>query len=584
MSVEANSNSQYDLIIRGGMIIDGSGNEPFEGDIGVRDGRVVKVGKVDGAGKRTIDAEGKLVTPGFVDIHTHFDGQATWENRMEPSSGHGVTTVVTGNCGVGFAPCRPDDHDKLIKVMEGVEDIPDLVMAEGLPWNWETFPEYLDALEEREFDVDIGTQIAHSPIRVYVMGDRGANHDASTPAEREQMAAIVTDAIKAGALGVSTSRSSGHRLKDGTLAPSVSTEVDELLALAGGLREAKTGVFQMISEMLADPEEEAAVIRTIADAAERPLSFTVFQAPFNESNNGWKILLAQAEDANANGAKIKGQTFVRPIGVMMGLTLSLNPFVNRPSYKAIEDLALEERVQIMRDPEFKSKILAEESVPDPQSTVNYIVSQSEYFFRMGDPPNYAPPLEERLVERAKAAGMSFENFAYDQFLEDDGRALFYLPGANYVDGNLDACRTMMLHPDSVFGLGDGGAHYGFICDASWPTFALTYWGRDVDEKEKLELPWLIAQMTRNPAETVGLLDRGILAPGMKADINIIDFDRLHLHAPYVTRDLPAGGRRLKQKADGYVATILNGVVTYENDVSTGALPGRLVRGAQLPVQ
>jgi N-acyl-D-aspartate/D-glutamate deacylase len=578
--------TDYDLIIRGGRIIDGSGNEPYCGDVAIRDGRIVAVcdgrvgaaGRIDGSARRTINADGKIVTPGFVDIHTHYDGQATWENRLTPSCDHGVTTVVTGNCGVGFAPVRPADHDKLIKVMEGVEDIPEIVMAEGISWNWETFPEYLDALGKRQFDVDVGTQIAHSPIRVYVMGERGVHHAASTPEERERMSEIVTEAIRAGALGVSTSRSSGHRLKNGELAPSVSTEADELLALARGLRTADAGVFQMISEIVAPTKDEAAIMRSIASEAGRPLSFTLLQASgYGES---WRELLSAVEAANADGLQMRGQVFVRPIGVMMGLDLSLHPFMTRPSYRAIAHLPLAERVRIMRDPEFKEKILAEDAVPDPQPMNNMLIAQTANLFRMQDPVDYAPPPEARLDVRAEAAGVKLENFAYDVLLEEDGRAILYLPGANYVGGNLDAVREMMAHPDTVFGLGDGGAHYGFICDASWPTFALTHWVREVNADQRFALPWIVSELTRKPAEAVGLLDRGLIAEGMKADVNIIDLDRLTLYAPHTVYDLPAGGRRMKQKAGGYVATIVSGVVTYENGEATGALPGRLVRGAR----
>lgn len=568
--------SDYDIVIRNGLIVDGSGNAPFAGDVAIRDGLIAAVGKVSGSGREEIDAASKLVTPGFVDIHTHYDGQVTWENRLMPSSNHGTTTVVTGNCGVGFAPCRPADRLKLVKVMEGVEDIPEIVMTEGIPWNWETFPEYMDALAGRQFDVDVAVQVPHSPLRVYVMGDRGVNLDASTDADRAEMTRLVTEAIEAGAIGVSTSRSLNHRAKDGRPAPSVHTAVDEVLALAQGLANAQAGVFQIITEMSEPPEKEMAIVQRIAEVAQRPVSFTLSQIP--EAPDSWRGLVAGMERANAAGCRVRGQIHERPVGVLLGLELSLNPLSTRPSYKAIAHLPLEERVAIMRDPAFKARVLTEESEPDPVPLANRLIGSVELMFALGADPDYAPPREMQIGNRARAMGVSPLSLAYDLMLEQDGHAILCLPGANFVSGTLKEVREMMEHPDTVIALGDGGAHYGVICDAGYPTHLLTHWGRNVPEEERFPIEWIITALTRRPAETVGLTDRGLIAPGMKADLNVIDHARLKLHPPRPVYNLPAGGRRLQQRADGYEVTIVNGVVTYREGEPTGALPGRLVRG------
>ncbi|WP_176593358.1 amidohydrolase family protein [Sphingobium sp. EM0848] len=568
---------EYDVIIRGGLIVDGSGGAPFTGDVAIRNGLIATIGMVEGKGAREIDASGKLVTPGFVDIHTHYDGQVTWEHRLMPSSNHGTTTVVTGNCGVGFAPCRPDDRLKLVKVMEGVEDIPEIVMTEGIPWNWESFPEYMDALAARSFDVDVAVQIPHSPLRVYVMGDRGVNHDASSEADRAEMTRLVAEAVRRGAVGVSTSRSLNHRAKDGKPAPSVQTAVDEVLALAQGLAEAGAGVFQIITEMSEPPEQEMAIIQRIGEVSRRPVSFTLSQVP--EAPDSWRGLIAGMEKANAAGCTVRGQIHERPVGVLLGLELSLNPLSTKPSYKAIARLPLAERIAIMRDPAFKAKLLAEDVEPDPVPLANRLIGAVDRMFALGADPDYAPPREMQIGARAEARGVSPLSLAYDLLLEQDGHAILCLPSANFVSGTLKEVREMMQHPDTVIALGDGGAHYGVICDAGYPTHLLTHWGRDVAEEERFPIEWMIAALTRRPAETVGLMDRGLLAPGMKADINVIDHQRLRLHSPRPVYNLPAGGRRLQQRADGYEVTLVNGVITYREGEPTGALPGRLVRGS-----
>jgi N-acyl-D-aspartate/D-glutamate deacylase len=569
----------HDLIIRNGTIVDGSGAPAFVGDIAIDGGRIVAVGRVDGYGREEIDAHDRLVTPGFIDVHTHYDGQVTWESTLRPSSNHGVTTVVTGNCGVGFAPCRPADHEALITVMEGVEDIPEIVMAEGIPWDWETFPQYLDALDRRQFDIDVATQIAHSPLRVYVMGQRGVDHEPATTEDCAAMSKLVTDAVGAGAFGVSTSRSHNHRTKAGELAPSVTSASSELFALAQGLREAGAGVFQIITDSEQSPEHEFALMREIALTAQAPLSFTLVQAP--NRPQAWQTFLDLLDRANADGLAIKGQVFPRAVGVLFGLDLSFNPFCTRPSYRAIAHLPLAERVQIMRDPAFRARLIAETPDPDPNPMNNMLIAGVERMFALGNPPDYAPPPELALGARARREGRSVLDLAYDELLRDDGHAMLYLPGANYVDGNLDVAGKMLCNPHTIVGLGDGGAHYGLICDASFPTFMLTHWARDIDPAQRLPIETVVASLSHKPAAAVGLTDRGLLRAGYKADLNIIDLPRLKLHAPRTSRDLPAGGRRLTQAAAGFDATIVSGVVIARDGAPTGQLPGRLVRRGAL---
>ena len=568
--------SNFDLVIRNGTIIDGSGNASFQADVAIRGDCIAEIGKITEHGREEIDAKGHLVTPGFVDIHTHYDGQATWEHRLAPSSGHGVTTVVAGNCGVGFAPCRPGDHEKLIAVMEGVEDVPEVVMAEGIPWNWESFPDYLNVLSARNYDINIAVQIPHSPLRVFVMGDRGVNGEASTEADRTQMAALVTEAIQHGAVGVSTSRSLNHRAKDGSLAPSVATAKEEVLALARGLGAANAGVFQLITETSEPAADEMELVERIAEVSKRPVSFTLAQVP--DKPNLWRDMIKGIEHANAAGHHVRGQIYPRPTGVLLGLDLSLNPILTRPSYAAISNLPLAERVAILHDPAFKARVLAEAPVPHNQPVTNLILGMVDRMFELGTVPDYAPEPELSLKSRAEALGEPSLSLAYDLMLKREGQAVLYLPIANFSDGNLDVVREMMEHPNTVLGLGDGGAHYGLICDSSYPTFVLSYWARDVAAEKRFSVEWAVAALSRKPAETVGLMDRGLIGVGYKADLNIIDFDKLTLHAPRPVFDLPAGGRRLTQEAEGYIATIVNGVVTLRNGRNTGALPGKLVRG------
>ena len=573
--------ADYDLIIRGGSVHDGLGSPARIADVAVKDGRIAAIGKVDGSAAEEIDARGLLVTPGFVDVHTHYDGQATWEHRLVPSSGHGVTSVVMGNCGVGFAPCRPAQRELLVKVMEGVEDVPEVVMAEGLPWNWETFPEYLDALEARRFDVDVAAQLPHSALRVFVMGERAATQEPPTAADLVAMRQLTAQAVRAGALGVSTSRNMMHRTKAGALAPSLYSDEDELGALADGLKDAGRGVFQIIPAPMGDAISEFALMRRLAERSGRPLSYSLIQMPTGD-RDAWRKSLAALSDAAQAGLPIRAQVAPRPVGMFYGLDLSFHPFAYHPSFKAIKHLPLADKVARLRDPALRARLLAEQA--EDSNPVNLkTVKSFQYAYVWGAQADYEPDLADRIDRRAEAAGLSIEEFAYDLLLADEGRAIFYQPGANYRDGNLAAVREMLGHPQAVVGLADGGAHYGMICDASFPTYFLARWARDADAAQRIPLPQAIAALTSQPAALAGLADRGHLAVGRKADINLIDLARLKVHVPTVAHDLPAGGRRMHQRADGYVATLVSGQVTQRNGEPTGALPGRLVRGAPVAV-
>lgn len=571
--------AQFDLIIRNGTIHDGTGAPGRVGDVAVKDGRIVALGTVEGDAAQEIDATGRIVTPGFVDVHTHFDGQVTWESRLSPSSGHGVTTVVMGNCGVGFAPCRPDQRETLVKLMEGIEDIPEVVMVEGLPWNWETFPEYLDALEQRQLDIDVAAQIPHSALRVYVMGERAARKEPPTAEDLAAMRALVAEGIKAGAFGVTTSRNVMHRTRAGDLAPSLYSDVDELCALAEGLNDADGGVFQIIPAPAEPAEVEFPILREVAEKSGRPISFTLLDVP-GQPGEGWRHHLAGLEQAARDGLTMRGQVAPRPVGMFFGLDLSLHHFSSHPSYKAIAHLPLAERVANMREPEFRAKLLAEQP-EDTNPTTLMLIAAFRGAYQWDDAPNYEPQRDDRVDARAKAAGQSLDEYAYDALLQHDGRAVFYLPAANYTEGNLKSVRTMLGHPNTLMALADGGAHYGLICDASFPTFFLQRWVRDATPEEAIDLPDAIAELTGKAAALVGLTDRGRIAVGMKADLNVIDLDALKLHVPTIEYDLPAGGKRMHQRADGIEATIVSGQVTYRHGQHTGALPGRLVRRGEL---
>jgi N-acyl-D-aspartate/D-glutamate deacylase len=566
----------FDLIIRNDTVIDGSGAEPRRADVAISGARIAAVGTVTGSAREEIDATGLLVTPGFVDIHTHYDGQATWENRLVPSSAHGVTTAVIGNCGVGFAPCRPEQHELLIRLMEGVEDIPHPVLVEGLPWTWETFPEYLDVLASRRYDMDIAGYLPHAALRVYVMGQRGADREPATAADIERMAALVSDAMAAGAMGIATSRTFFHRSSDGKPIPTLDASEDELMGMALALKACGKGIIQMVGDFTDGPATIAQMRRLVAGSG-RPLTFSMGTA--NSGPFIWPELLEQVAQANRAGLPIKAQVMPRAIGLMLAHELTLNPFYTTASYRAVAQLPLAERIAALRQPELRARILAEPADPNPTNMLGRMVRDFANMFQLGDPPNYEPKPEQSIAARAQRQGVSPEELAYDLLLEGERGGKLYLAMANFPDGKLDAIGTMLSHADVVPGLGDGGAHCGTICDGSYTTFMLTHWARD-RAGERLALPAIVKGLSRATAEVVGLHDRGLLAPGFKADVNIIDFDRLRLHAPEITYDLPGGGRRLVQRAEGYAATIVSGAVVYRDGEHTGQLPGRLVRGPQ----
>ena len=567
----------YDLVVRGGTVVDGSGQAPFEADVGIKDGRIAAVGRITGAGAEEIDACGKVVAPGFVDVHTHYDGQATWDERMQPSSWHGVTTVVMGNCGVGFAPCRPDDHDRLIRLMEGVEDIPFPVLADGLPWNWESYPEYLDSLSKRRFDVDVGSQLPHAALRVYVMGERGVNREPATEADIHAMAAIAKGAMEAGAIGFGTSRTLNHRSSDGSPIATLTAGEDELTGIALGMAAAGRGVLQVVSDFN-HPAEEFAMLRRIVERSGRPLSFSLLQSPRDPEQ--WRFMLDQMSEAKAAGLQIKAQVATRPVGVLFGLELTLNPFSSHPSYRAIKDRPLAERVALLRDPEFRARLLAEEAENARAPGLSPGRAWDRIYPIGADNPDYEPTPDHSIAAIAAERGADPYAVALDLMLANDGRGMLYLPLLNYAQNSLDPAYQMLQHDCVVPGLSDGGAHVGMICDGSFPTTNIVHWTRDRTRGPKLPLEHMIKAQCRDTAELVGLYDRGLLAPGFRADLNVIDYDNLTLKAPQVAYDLPTGGRRLIQRAEGYVATVVAGEVTYRDGTPTGALPGRLLRGAQ----
>jgi N-acyl-D-aspartate/D-glutamate deacylase len=568
--------ASFDCVIRGGTIVDGTGGKPYVGDVAIKDGRIAAVGKVDGQGAQEIDAAGRLVTPGFVDIHTHYDGQAIWSSRMNPSSSHGVTTVVMGNCGVGFAPCRKEDHDLLINVMEGVEDIPGAVMAAGLDWNWETFPEYLNALDSKPRDIDTAAYLPHSPLRVYAMGERGANREPATREDLARLRRLTAEAVEAGALGFATSRLHIHRTADGAAIPSFKTAEAELEAIAGGLKDAGKGILQMVMDFPDEHYDGIGLLRRLAEQSGRPATFTMGSG--NSGPEGWREGLKKVEAANADGVAMTAQVFPRPIGLVQGFNLSINPFCLCPTYKAMAHLPLAEKVAELRKPEVRAKLLSEEPVDGP-SALAMMSRTFDWMFPLADPPDYEPPAEDSVGARARREGRTPEEVVYDMLIEDDGNAMVYTALGNFYNAKLDSVREMIQHKDTVLGLGDGGAHYGMICDASYPTFMLAHWTRDRAEG-KLPVEWAVKALANDPARAVGLNDRGVLKPGYKADINIIDYDKVALDQPKVIYDLPAGGRRLDQTARGYDAMIVSGKVVYRNGKPTGELPGRLVRGQQ----
>jgi N-acyl-D-aspartate/D-glutamate deacylase len=567
----------FDLVVRSGTLADGTGAALREADIAISGGRIAAVGKLSGRGREEIDAKGKLVTPGFVDIHTHYDGQATWDSQLAPSSWHGVTTVVMGNCGVGFAPVRASDHGRLIELMEGVEDIPGAALHEGLKWNWESFGDYLDALEGRAHDIDVCAQLPHGALRVYVMGERGAALEAANDDDMAAMRRLTAEAMRAGALGFSTSRTLNHRTATGDPTPSLRATEAELTAIALGMKDAGSGVFELISDFnRPDPQTEFGMIRRLVESSGRPLSLSLAQA--GSSPDGWRGLLAMVEGAARDGLAMRAQVAPRPIGLLLGLQGTLNPFSAHETFAAIRDKPLAEKVRIMRDSAFRARMLAETAAKQNHPLAKRVMA-FDSVFPLGDPPDYEPARETAISAIAAREGRPAQEVAYDRLLEDEGRAFLFLPFANYMEFNLDACGEMIAHPDCVMGLGDGGAHVGIISDGSYPTYLLTHWGRD-RARGRFDIAYLVKRQTADTARAVGLMDRGVIAPGMKADLNVIDFDRLGVCAPEMAFDLPASGKRLLQRATGYVATVVSGDVTYRDGEATGALSGRLVRGPQ----
>ena len=568
---------RYDLLIRNGTIVDGLGGEPYVGDVAVRDGLIVAVGPQNGAmAKREIDATGLLVTPGFVDLHTHYDGQAIWSDRLTPSSAHGVTTVVMGNCGVGFAPCRQEDHDVLVDVMAGVEDIPGVVMTDGLPWTWETFPEFMDALDAGKRDIDVAAYLPHSPLRVYVMGERGANREPATAEDLAKMRALAKEAMDVGALGFASSRLTIHKTESGAPIPSYDAAREEIEEIARGVVDGGGGLLQFVPDIPAGGYQP--VLQTVFDVAEDvglPVTFTLVVA--NTGDPTWPDAITMVEKANAAGGDITAQLLPRPIGLIIGLQLSANPFVLYPSYREIAHLPLAERVAEMRKPEVRARILADK--PGVGHPILYVAQAWDWIFPLDDNPNYEPDPADSIGARARARGVNPMEEAYDRLLDEDGRAMLLVATSNLENNSLDTVGELLHRDDVVLGLGDGGAHYGMICDASYSTFFLAHWARD-RKSGRFTVSEAVRELTSVPARVAGLADRGRIAVGYKADLNVIDHAALRLHKPMISYDLPAGGRRLDQTAEGYVATVVSGQVIAENGVPTDARPGRLVRGRQ----
>ena len=568
---------EVDLVVRGGNVADGLGGAPVRADVAIDKGRIVAVGTVQATGRAEIDAAGCLVTPGFVDIHTHYDGQVMWDSQLAPSSWHGVTTAVMGNCGVGFAPVRPHDHDRLIELMEGVEDIPGVALQEGLDWQWESFGEYLDAVAGKQRDIDICAQLPHAALRVYVMGERAARLEPATQADIAEMRRLARQAMHDGALGFTTSRSLNHRTIKGDPTPSLRAARDELMGIALGLRDAGRGVLQFISDFdTPSLEGEFAMLRELVEVSGRPMSISVAQR--HTSPAAWPSLLDQIAEAVRAGLEMRAQVAPRPIGVLYGLQGSGNPFSACPSFGELAALPLAQKVARLRSAEMRERLLREVEAPQADPQAQRLVA-FERIFPFGNPPDYEPPQSASIAAQALRSGRKPAEIAYDLLLHDGGRAFLFAPFANFMDYDLEVCREMLDDPNTVVGLGDGGAHVSVISDGSFPSYLLAHWGRD-RATGRFDLGWLVKRQTSDTARAVGLLDRGVIAPGMKGDLNVIDMQRLALDAPEMVADLPAGGHRLLQRARGYVATVVSGVVTYREGAATGALPGRLVRGAQ----
>ena len=584
----------YDLKITGGLVFDGDGGAPYRADVAVRDGVIAAIGQCPEAASRTLDAAGHIVTPGFIDLHTHYDGQVSWDANLQPSVNHGVSTVVMGSCGVGFAPVRAADRDKLIRLMEGVEDIPGIALAEGMTWDWETIPEYMDALDARPHSIDFAVQVTHDPLPVYVMGDRAVCNEQATATDIAAMRRITREALEAGAIGFSTGRSDIHRSADGDWTPSSEATAEELAGIASAFVGLDHGVLQAVNDFDLEREGDAFdrefdILEAMAEGGGgHPFSLSLMQRDF--APDQWRRIIARAEQAAARGIDMRLQTAPRGIGVITGLQCTFHPFIGFPSYKAICDLPLAARVERMRDPAFKARLLSEKSeklagdgTPVPpivdalMAAIDYVASKT---FLLGDNPDYEQGADTSVLSMAQARGVSALEMIYDLLLEDSGRALLYFPIYNYTEMNFDNVYTMMTHPQAIMGLSDGGAHVGTICDSSFPTYLLSYWTRDRGAAAKIPLADAVRRLTSDIADYCGMSDRGRLRVGLKANINVIDYDRLRLFAPRMVQDLPAGGQRLLQDAAGYRAVIVAGEVVLEHDRLTGAYPGRLYRAGQ----
>jgi N-acyl-D-amino-acid deacylase len=585
----------FDLKITGGTVVDGTGADRFDADVAVKDGRIVEVLRrgpgsppLEGAAAETIDAAGKVVAPGFVDIHTHYDGQVSWDDLLEPSSTHGVTTVVTGNCGVGFAPVRPGKEDWLIGLMEGVEDIPGTALTEGITWGWQSYPEYLDVIGRRNYAVDVGSQLAHGAVRAFAMGERGARNEPAAPDDIAAMARLVQEAVEAGALGFSTSRTLGHRAIDGEPVPGTYAAEDELFGLGRAMAAGGQAVFELAPQGVAGediiaPKKELEWMRRLGAEIDRPISFGMIQV--DAAPELWREQLDISAAAHASGSRLYPQIAARPFGMLFGFA-GHHAFTHRPTFRRLKaECSREELAQRLADPAVKAAILSEDDLPpDPTRLFDNMFALAQYslgrMYALGDPPDYEPTEDRTVAKIAAERGEDPLATFYDLMLESNATSMLMLPFYNYCHGNHDAIREMLLHPAGVVGLSDGGAHCSMICDASYPTFLLTHWARDRRRGAKLPLEYVIRKQSHDTAQLFGLSDRGVIEVGKKADLNVIDMDAITLHAPRMAFDLPAGGHRLVQGASGYTATIVSGVVTRRDGVDTGARPGRLVRGAR----
>ena len=569
----------FDLLIKGGTVVDGTGCEPYVADVAIVGDKVVAIGTDLGDAEKVYEADGCYVAPGFVDIHTHYDGQATWDQEMAPSSWHGVTTVVMGNCGVGFAPAAPDRHDWLIGLMEGVEDIPGSALSEGMSWNWESFPEYLDALEEMPRTVDVATHVPHGAVRAYVMGDRGAANEDPTESDIARMANIVEEGLRAGALGFSTSRTVLHKSIDGELVPGTTATPEELIGIGRGMARVGHGVFEMASDLI--PEwNEFDWMGDLSRETGLPVTFTALQSPIKAMS--FDDQMAQMREQNAQGANILAQISMRGTGLILGWRCTFNPFSFKPSWAEVAELEPAAQHERLSDPAFKAKLISEESVypdSDIQILAEMMAGAWTMQYELSDGFNYEPTAVESIAGLAAAANQSPEEFAYDLMMRDGGNGFIYFPLLNYADGNLNFLEPILQSDDCINSLSDGGAHCGTICDAASPTFMLQHWVRDRDGF-RLSLSEAIKRQCADTAKVYGLDDRGILAPGYLADINIIELDKIGMSRPWVANDLPAGGKRLLQSATGYKATFKSGVMTFDNGQHSGATPGGLIRGPQ----